>query len=209
MGAAPPPTSPAVSRRMQLQRSRDTAPELALRRLLHRQGLRYRVHLAPIRGLRRTVDIVFGPARTIVEVRGCFWHGCDEHGTTPRANAEWWAAKIERNRRRGAETEALLRSAGWEVIVVWEHEDPGLAAARVADAVRTRRAAADRRSLYAAPSTPDRDPGTPGQSHHRASTAQATIRPQSVIDVTSPDPSHPWSTLGPQAENIHRAAPPA
>lgn len=127
---------------MQLQRSKDTAPELALRRVLHRRGLRYRIHRAPIIGLRRTVDIVFGPSRTVVEVRGCFWHGCEEHGTRPRSNAGWWEAKLDRNRRRGAETEALLRDAGWEVIVVWEHEDPVAAAERIATAVRARRSSA-------------------------------------------------------------------
>lgn len=126
---------------MQQQKSRDTAPELALRRLLHAQGLRYRVHRAPVAGLRRVSDIVFSGARIVVEVRGCFWHGCPEHGTRPRSNAEWWAAKLDRTRRRGAETEAFLRDAGWEVIVVWEHEDPAEAAARVTAAVRERRAA--------------------------------------------------------------------
>lgn len=139
VGTGPPPSSPAVRRRMQLQRSRDTVPELALRRLLHAQGLRYRVHRTPVAGLRRVADIVFGPARTVVEVRGCFWHACPEHGTRPRSNAEWWAAKLERTRRRGAETEALLRNAGWHVIVVWEHEDPVVAAERIAAVVRVRR----------------------------------------------------------------------
>jgi DNA mismatch endonuclease (patch repair protein) len=124
---------------MQLQRSRNTAPELALRRALHRRGLRYRLHRPPVAGLRRTPDIVFGPARTVVEVRGCFWHGCEVHGTRPRANAEWWAAKLDRNKSRGAETTALLRAAGWEVVVVWEHEDPEAAAARVEETVRARR----------------------------------------------------------------------
>lgn len=139
MGTGPTPSSQGVRRRMQLQRSRDTAPELALRRLLFAQGLRYRVHRSPITGLRRVPDIVFGPARTVVEVRGCFWHACPEHGTTPRSNAEWWAAKLERTRRRGAETEALLRDAGWHVIIVWEHEDPAVAVEHIAAVVRARR----------------------------------------------------------------------
>lgn len=142
LAMSPPASSPAVRRRMQQQSSRDTGPELALRRLLHAQGLRYRVHRAPVPGLRRVPDIVFGPARTVVEVRGCFWHGCPEHGTRPKTNAEWWATKLERTRRRGAETETLLRDAGWRVIVVWEHEDMPTAAARVAAAVREHRALA-------------------------------------------------------------------
>src|SRR5579875_2994608 len=69
-------SSPAVRGRMQLQRTRDTAPELAIRRLLHARGLRYRVDVSPLPGLRRRADIVFGPAKVAVFVDGCFWHGC-------------------------------------------------------------------------------------------------------------------------------------
>lgn len=146
---------------MQQQKSRDTGPELALRRLLHAQGLRYRVHRAPVPGLRRVPDIVFGRARIVVEVRGCFWHGCPEHGTRPRSNAEWWAAKLDRTRRRGAETEALLRDAGWQVIVVWEHEDPSVAADRVAAAVRASRASPGSPALGFPPGPLNVEPSAP------------------------------------------------
>ncbi|WP_346007511.1 hypothetical protein [Janibacter terrae] len=74
-------STPGVRSRMQVQRTRDTAPEMALRSSLHSMGLRYRVDRAPLPGLRRRADIVFGPARVAVFVDGCFWHGCPEHGT--------------------------------------------------------------------------------------------------------------------------------
>ncbi len=75
-------------------------------------------------------------------VDGCFWHGCPEHVTWPKSNADWWRAKIEKNRRRDAERTFLLIEAGWLVIRVWEHEDPQLAAARVESAVKQRRGVA-------------------------------------------------------------------
>lgn len=124
---------------MQMQRARDTQPELALRRALHARGLRYRVHRRPIPGVRRTVDIVFGPSRVAVEVRGCFWHACPEHATYPKENAEWWAEKLETNRCRDTQTERLLAEAGWHLEVVWEHEEPEEAADHVERVVRHRR----------------------------------------------------------------------
>lgn len=115
---------------------RDTAPELALRSELHRRGLRFRVDRPPLTGLRSRADIVFGPARVAVYVDGCFWHSCPEHGTKPKANAEWWERKLARNRKRDAETERALREQGWEVVRVWEHENPVEAADRVIRAVK-------------------------------------------------------------------------
>jgi DNA mismatch endonuclease (patch repair protein) len=123
---------------------RDTLPELALRSELHRRGLRFRVDRAPVRGVRSRADVVLGPARVAVYVDGCFWHSCPEHGTSPKANAEWWESKLQRNRERDAETDRLLREHGWEVVRIWEHEDPTEAADRVEQLVRarlTRRAA--------------------------------------------------------------------
>lgn len=124
---------------MQVQRTRDTAPELALRRVLHAQGLRYRVDRAPLPNLRRRADIVFGPARVAVYIDGCFWHGCPQHGHRPTSNAGYWAAKLERNRQRDADTDAQLAAAGWLVVRLWEHEPLEEVARRVADAVRERR----------------------------------------------------------------------
>lgn len=125
---------------MQAIRRRNTAPELALRRLVHASGLRYRVDSRPLPGVRRTADLVFGPARVAVFVDGCFWHRCPEHATEPRTNADYWTPKLDRNVERDRETDALLKVAGWISVRVWEHEDPAVAARRVARIVRRRRA---------------------------------------------------------------------
>jgi DNA mismatch endonuclease (patch repair protein) len=128
---------------MQGNRSRDTGPELALRRALHALGLRYRVCARPIPSVRRTADVLFRPVKVCVEVRGCYWHGCEEHLRLPRANREYWEAKIQRNRDRDLELERALAEAGWRLVVVWEHEDPLEAAKKVAAVVLARRAGSD------------------------------------------------------------------
>jgi DNA mismatch endonuclease (patch repair protein) len=130
------PTTPAKRRAMQKQRERNTGPEVALRRELHRRGLRYRLHRRVLPDVRRELDIVFGPARVAVEVRGCFWHACPQHATYPRANAEWWAEKLAKNVSRDEDTERRLREAGWKLVVVWEHEQPASAADRVVAMIR-------------------------------------------------------------------------
>ncbi len=109
---------------MRANRSRDTRPELAVRRAAHALGLRYRVSVRPIPTLRRTADLVFTRARIAVLVDGCFWHGCPEHYTVAVTNADFWAAKVTRNRDRDVQTSGLLREAGWTVLRFWEHEDP-------------------------------------------------------------------------------------
>jgi DNA mismatch endonuclease (patch repair protein) len=126
-----------VRRRMQANRSRDTKPELALRRAAHALGLRYRVSARPLPAIRRTADMVFTKAKVAVFMDGCFWHGCPEHHTRSASNAEYWAEKVRRNRERDTETDRLLTEAGWIVIRIWEHEDPVNAAARIASAVKT------------------------------------------------------------------------
>ncbi|MFC0674515.1 very short patch repair endonuclease [Brachybacterium hainanense] len=127
---------------MQLQRTRDTAPELAVRRLLHAMGLRYRVDRAPLPNLRRRADIVFGPAKVAVFIDGCFWHGCPEHGRREtRANSAYWSGKIARNRERDADTDFRLADAGWITVRIWEHESPQTAAAHIASIVLQRRSA--------------------------------------------------------------------
>lgn len=133
----PPPASEAVRQRMKAQQRRDTAPELALRSELHRRGLRYRVDRVVIG--RRRADLVFASSRVAVFVDGCFWHSCPQHGTTPKNNGVWWTRKLEVNVERDRSTDAMLRAAGWEVIRVWEHEDPLLAADRVESSVLSRR----------------------------------------------------------------------
>ncbi len=136
MGDPPVPSSPGVSRRMSAHPRRDTGPELALRRILHARGMRYRVNL-PVPGApRRTMDVAFTRAKVAVFVDGCFWHGCPQHGSLPRANAEWWAAKLARNSERDAQTTALLESQGWTVVRLWEHESPTSMSSTVSQALR-------------------------------------------------------------------------
>jgi len=120
---------------MARQRTRDTRPELALRRALHAGGYRYRVNL-PIPGLsRQSIDIAFTRARVAVFVDGCFWHRCPTHRTEPKNNAAWWRAKLLANEARDRVTDQHLRDAGWTVIRCWEHESPADAYLRVALAV--------------------------------------------------------------------------
>ncbi len=115
-------STPGIRRRMQAQRSRDTAPELAVRRALHRLGYRYRVHERPLPALARTADIVFRRARVAVFVDGCFWHCCPEHGRrVPTPNSWYWPAKLARNQARDLDTNAQLEAAGWQVVRLWEH----------------------------------------------------------------------------------------
>lgn len=132
----PIPLHDDIRRRMERQARRDTAPELAVRRALHAMGLRYRVDLSPLPGLRSRADIVFTCQRVAAFVDGCFWHGCPDHGTLPKHNAAWWAEKIEANRRRDRRVDDTLRAAGWVVVRIWEHEDPVAAAERIAQVVR-------------------------------------------------------------------------
>lgn len=109
---------------MSAVRKRDNGPEMAVRRLLHAAGLRYRVAW-PVPGQRRrTIDIAFTRARVAVYIDGCFWHGCPLHGTSPKANAAWWAEKIAANRARDADVTAQLHDLGWTVLRFWEHEPP-------------------------------------------------------------------------------------
>jgi DNA mismatch endonuclease (patch repair protein) len=110
---------------MQANRSRDTQPELAVRRALHRLGFRYRVAIAPVPGLRRRADIIFTKRRVAVFIDGCFWHGCSVHGRTSfNHNADYWPSKIAANIARDKDTTEQLRRAGWTVMRFWEHEDP-------------------------------------------------------------------------------------
>jgi DNA mismatch endonuclease, patch repair protein len=155
---------------MQSQRTRDTGPELALRRELHRRGLRYRLQRKPVEGLRRTLDIVFLRPRVAVDVRGCFWHGCIKCKTIPKANHSWWADKIAKNRARDRATEAALGKAGWDVIVVWEHDICTDAADRIENSVR-QRTVTRRVHTSAAVSTPP----PPKSPNHGLSRDEASV----------------------------------
>ncbi|MFQ6397620.1 very short patch repair endonuclease [Nocardia sp. KC 131] len=124
---------------MQANRSRDTRPELALRRAVHALGLRYRVAARPVPSLRRTADLVFIGPKVAVFLDGCFWHGCPEHHTVAVRNGAYWAEKVAKNRMRDADTDRRLAAAGWAVVRIWEHEDPLPAARRVLGIVSPRR----------------------------------------------------------------------
>ena len=102
-------------------KGRDTGPELKLRRLLTRLGLRYRLHRKDLPG---RPDVVMAGRRTVVFMHGCFWHGhdCARGARSPKANAEYWTAKIGRNVARDRRVQGELAEAGWRPIVVWECE---------------------------------------------------------------------------------------
>src|SRR4051794_12837146 len=124
-GTYPAPSSPAVSVRMRRNRRRDTRPELAVRSLLHRVGLRFRVdHRVVVPGVTVRPDIAFPGRKIAVFIDGCFWHRCPEHGTAPSHNASYWAAKLDRNVARDRRVDAALTAAGWIVLRAWEHDAP-------------------------------------------------------------------------------------
>lgn len=100
-------------------KSRDTGPELTVRRILTRMGHRYRLHRVDLPG---TPDIVFIRRRKAVFVHGCFWHGhdCSRGARVPKNNADYWQAKIARNQVRDSDADAALREMGWTSLSVWE-----------------------------------------------------------------------------------------
>lgn len=105
---------------MRRVRRENTAPELAVRRMLHRMGYRFRLHAKELPG---SPDVVFRPRKAAIFVHGCFWHGHHCRWRRPvRSNAEYWASKIERNQQRDAASLEALRAAGWRAMVVWECE---------------------------------------------------------------------------------------
>lgn len=156
MSERPVASSPEVRRRMLAVRRRDTEAELAVRRVLHRQGLRYRIDQPVLRSRRRRADLVFRAARVVVFVDGCFWHACPKHATRPKINQAWWTAKLAENRQRDRQTDRDLAAAGWSVFRVWEHERPSTAANRIARTVRARLAATAERDAHADYEAPSR-----------------------------------------------------
>lgn len=129
------PSSHDASRRMASVRQKGTQAEINLRRLLHARGLRYRLHVPLLKKPRRSADIVFPRARVAVFVDGCFWHGCPEHVSWPKSNADFWREKIETNRSRDADTDQRLNALGWKTVRIWEHEDASDAANRIAELI--------------------------------------------------------------------------
>jgi DNA mismatch endonuclease (patch repair protein) len=100
-------------------RSKGTVPELFVRHLVHGMGYRYRLHTPNLPG---RPDLVFPGRKKIIEVRGCFWHqhrGCDE-AHVPKSRTEYWAPKLDRNKKRDKDNLRTLRKLGWDVLVIWE-----------------------------------------------------------------------------------------
>lgn len=125
---------------MRGNRSSGTRPELTVRRLLHSLGYRYRLHATDLPG---KPDIVFRLRKRVVFVHGCFWHQHQDPAcplrSRPRANTDYWHAKLDRNIARDNETQARLRSLGWLSLVVWECETSDLRAleAKLQDFLRS------------------------------------------------------------------------
>ena len=126
------------SRMMAAIRGKHTRPEMALRSRLHRAGYRFRVHDRRLPG---TPDIVLARYRTVVEVRGCFWHrhpGC-RYTTTPKTRTEFWQDKFDANVARDRRNVRKLQEDGWQVLVVWECElkrDENAVVERVVESLR-------------------------------------------------------------------------
>ena len=109
------------SRIMRTVKSRDTRPEMVVRRLLHRLGYRYRLHNKNLPG---KPDIVFASRRKVIFVHGCFWHGhsCKYGNRLPKTNSEYWQTKITRNVERYSDQLQELTAAGWTILTLWECE---------------------------------------------------------------------------------------
>ena len=103
---------------MSAVRSKDTSIERTVRSALHRQGFRFRLHVAELPG---RPDVVLPRYRRIIFVHGCFWHGhgCKKN-TSPKTNRTFWSKKITANRKRDHENQIALRQSGWKVVVIWE-----------------------------------------------------------------------------------------
>ncbi|UED34879.1 very short patch repair endonuclease (plasmid) [Rhizobium ruizarguesonis] len=104
---------------MRAVKSKDTAPEMIVRRLVHSLGFRYRLHRKDLPG---KPDLIFPARRKVIFVHGCFWHGhdCSRGARKPKSNADYWHAKIARNVERDGRNNEALQKAGWDVMTVWE-----------------------------------------------------------------------------------------
>lgn len=140
-GSEVAPSSAHATATMRANRGRDSRPELQIRSRLHRMGLRFRVdHRLLAAGVSCRPDLVFAGARVVVFVDGCFWHSCPRHGELPRSNRSFWEEKLRRNSERDRRQDAALEADGWQVIRVWEHDEPERAAHWIAEAVRAGKA---------------------------------------------------------------------
>ena len=100
-------------------RSKNTKPEVVVRKFLHAQGFRFRLHVKNLPG---SPDIVLPKYRTVIFIHGCFWHGHEgcKKATLPKTRTEWWANKISRNIEHDQHSASALRELGWRVLVVWQ-----------------------------------------------------------------------------------------
>jgi len=96
-----------------------TGPEILFRRALHSAGLRFTTHRRDLPG---RPDVVLSRAKMAIFIDGCFWHACEEHGTLPKNNRDWWRAKFEGNRERDRRKDEALKIEGWLPLHFWEHE---------------------------------------------------------------------------------------
>lgn len=112
-------SQPKRSEIMRAVRGRDTKPEMAVRKIVHGLGFRYRLH---VRALAGCPDLVFPALRKVIFVHGCFWHrhNCSNGRSMPASRVEYWQRKFDRNRERDRRARKALRKDGWEVMVVWE-----------------------------------------------------------------------------------------
>jgi DNA mismatch endonuclease (patch repair protein) len=111
----------ARSENMRCIRSKDTAPELTVRRLVHGMGFRYRLHVQRLPG---RPDLVFTRLKKIIQVHGCFWHqhrGCSQ-SHVPKSRLQYWRPKLTRTKSRDIASEKALREQGWDVLTIWACE---------------------------------------------------------------------------------------
>ena len=99
-------------------KSKDTKPEIIVRKLIWKKGYRYRIG----HGLAGRPDMVFPLYNTAVLIDGCFWHGCPKHYRAPLSNVKYWKKKISGNKKRDRKIDKKLAEEGWKVIRIWEHD---------------------------------------------------------------------------------------
>ena len=185
LAPAPPASNPNTAAIMRATKGADTAPEMALRRALHRRGLRFFKSRRPEPTLRSVADLVFPRARVCVFVDGCFWHGCPIHFRTPKRNGAWWTAKIDGNRARDDRHTLALTDHGWHVIRLWEHELKGDALVRAVATVTETVTSPQSR-----PRKPPVDVAPTSVAHSTGALACATSAPRLEVRTVTPAPSN-------------------
>ena len=137
----PAASSAVVSRVMKRVKTKDTAPETAIRKRLFAAGIRFRVQYKPDHPKlgRASIDIAFPKHKIAVFVDGCFWHACPEHGAVPKANNAWWADKLKSNVARDTRITETLEHSGWRVLRFWSHETPEEVCDHIREALQAER----------------------------------------------------------------------